>query len=142
MCGLFGSIGHHIEKEQLQTVFAALKHRGPDEEGMYFSPNGDVVLGHVRLSIIDLNSGKQPIFNEDKSLVVICNGELYDFEKIRRDLTQKGHHFSTLSDSEIILHLYEEYNHQMYQYLRGEFAFILFDLKNSQTEKIPKAVNT
>jgi asparagine synthase (glutamine-hydrolysing) len=89
-----------------------------------------VGLGHTRLSIIDLTTGDQPIANEDDSLHIIVNGEFYDFERQRHELEQRGHHFQTRSDSEIALHLYEELGAHSLQYLRGEFAFVLWDERN------------
>ena len=87
-------------------------HRGPDEEGYYV--DDDVALGHRRLSIIDLSNGKQPMFNEDGSIAVVYNGEIYNFQEIREDLVNKGHSFKTNSDTEILVHGYEEYKEELF----------------------------
>ncbi len=105
----------------------ALAHRGPDGEGAWFSADHSVGLGHRRLSIIDLSTGAQPISNERGDVHIVVNGEFYGFEDIRRDLVRKGHVFKTSSDSEIALHLYEEYGDACVAHLRGEFAFIIWD---------------
>lgn len=106
-------------------MLEALHHRGPDEEGVY--ADEDISLGIRRLSIIDLETGSQPIYNEDKSLVVICNGEIYNFCSLRNDLIKKGHDFYTNSDTEVIVHLYEENGSDCIQYIKGMFAFALWD---------------
>jgi asparagine synthase (glutamine-hydrolysing) len=110
----------------------ALRHRGPDDEGQWFSPARTTALGHRRLSVIDLEMGSQPITSEDGSVAVVVNGELYGFEEIRRHLEQRGHQFRTRSDSEIIVHLYEEMGEDCVHALRGEFAFVLFDSKSEK----------
>jgi asparagine synthase (glutamine-hydrolysing) len=113
---------------------AALTHRGPDDEG-YFEKRTDdghfVGLGHRRLSIIDLASGHQPIGNEDGSVQIIFNGEIYNFQELREDLTKCGHRFTTHSDTEVIVHAFEEYGEDCVEFLRGMFAFAIWDA-NSQ----------
>jgi NAD(P)-dependent dehydrogenase (short-subunit alcohol dehydrogenase family) len=104
-----------------------LRHRGPDTRGAWLSPNRRVALGHTRLSIIDLETGDQPITNENGRIHIIANGEFYDFERQRSELTGQGHVFRTRSDSEIALHLFEEFGTHCVQKLRGEFAFVLWD---------------
>ncbi|MEQ1669911.1 MAG: asparagine synthase (glutamine-hydrolyzing), partial [Hyphomicrobium sp.] len=104
----------------------AIAHRGPDDSG-YFSAPG-IGIGHRRLSIVGLADGHQPIFNENRTVAVICNGELFDHIEIRTNLEAKGHVFSTHSDSEIIVHLYEEYGEGLFEHLKGQFAFALIDL--------------
>jgi asparagine synthase (glutamine-hydrolysing) len=104
-----------------------LRHRGPDASHAWESPDRAVGLGHTRLSIIDLTSGDQPLANEDETIHLIVNGEFYDFEEIRADLESRGHHFRTKSDSEILLHLYEEHGVECVHKLRGEYAFVLWD---------------
>lgn len=110
----------------------ALRHRGPDDEGLWISPDHKTGLGHRRLSVIDLETGSQPIANEDGTVVVIVNGELYGFDEIRNGLEQRGHRFTTKSDSEIVVHLYEEMGDACVNALRGEFAFVLFDVKKTK----------
>lgn len=107
-----------------------LRHRGPDGRGTWLSRNQRAGLGHVRLSIIDLMTGDQPIANEDKRIHIAVNGEFYDFERQRRELEGRGHRFRTNSDSEIAIHLYEDFGVHCVQELRGEFAFVLWDEGN------------
>lgn len=134
MCGLFGIINLDktrapLSRAMLERGLKTLGHRGPDENGIFINQKKDVGLAHARLSIIDLNDGKQPLQTKDGAITAIVNGEFYNFEKIRADLMKKGHVFSTKSDSEIILHLYREYGMAFLDHLRGEFAFILYDAK-------------
>ncbi len=103
----------------------ALRHRGPDDEGVYV--HGPVGLGMRRLSIIDLAGGRQPIFNEDRSKVIVFNGEIYNYRELRRGLAARGHTFTTEGDTEVILHLYEEVGPECVQQLRGMFAFAIWD---------------
>lgn len=105
----------------------ALRHRGPDGQGHWIAPDECAGLAHTRLSIIDLDTGAQPIANENDTIRVVVNGELYGFEAIRRNLEKRGHRFRTRSDAEIVLHLYEEYGTGCLKHLRGEFAFVLWD---------------
>lgn len=104
-----------------------LRHRGPDAQRVWVAPHGRVGLGHARLSIIDLETGDQPIPNEDGRLRIVANGEFYDFERIRADLEREGHAFRTRSDSEIAVHLYEDRGARSVHSLRGEFAFAIWD---------------
>lgn len=130
MCGIAGSIDlagqRQPDKSQLQRMAAALVHRGPDDSGFLLAPG--VGLAHRRLSIVGLEDGQQPILNEDSSVAVICNGELFDFPERRAELEAKGHVFRTHSDCEIIVHLYEEHGEDLFPYLKGQFAFALVDL--------------
>jgi len=105
----------------------SLRHRGPDGEGHWLATDGKIGLAHTRLSIIDLDTGAQPIANEDETIRIVVNGEFYGFEAIRCALEKKGHRFRTRSDAEIALHLYEEYGTACLAHLRGEFAFVLWD---------------
>ena len=132
MCGIaaFCSRKKPIALDALRCATGALQHRGPDHQAHWLSADGRIGLGHTRLSIIDLNGGDQPIANEDGKLRVIVNGEFYGFEQIRSDLQRDGHRFRTKSDSEIALHLYEEWGMHCVQHLRGEFAFVLWDEAN------------
>ena len=102
-----------------------MHYRGPDEQGVWH----DAVCGlaHTRLSIIGLDNGRQPLFNEDETIVLICNGEIYNYVELRSELQQQGHQFRSDSDSEVILHLYEMYGHACLERLRGMFAFCLWD---------------
>jgi asparagine synthase (glutamine-hydrolysing) len=132
MCGItaFFSSDKRISAERLKRATNSLHHRGPDSQGAWLSPNQRTGLGHTRLSIIDLTTGDQPIANEDERIHIVVNGEFYDFERQRRELERRGHLFRTRSDSEIALHLYEEFGAHCVQQLRGEFAFVLWDEAN------------
>jgi len=129
MCGIVGVLGSlgDVDSDGLKAAVNALFHRGPNNQSVWVSPDHQVGLGHSRLSIIDLSGGDQPIANEDKTVHVAVNGEFYDFERIRSDLQARGHVFRTHSDSEILIHLYEEYGIHCLEHLRGEFAFLLWD---------------
>jgi asparagine synthase (glutamine-hydrolysing) len=134
MCGIaaFVSNDRRISAERLKRATQSLHHRGPDSQGAWLSPNQRLGLGHARLSIIDLTTGDQPIANENERIHIIVNGEFYDFERQRRELERRGHLFRTRSDSEIALHLYEEFGAHCLQQLRGEFAFVLWDEANQR----------
>jgi asparagine synthase (glutamine-hydrolysing) len=141
MCGIAGWVNLESEKiENMQIVFESaeilrkmcqrIRHRGPDSEGFWLDEN--VALGMRRLSIIDLQTGDQPVFNEDKTVVAIMNGEIYNFQKLRADLEAKGHLFRTKTDTEVLPHLYEEYEEKMLEKLNGMFAFALWDVKKQK----------
>lgn len=129
MCGIVGALGlpGSVDSDSLTAAVRSLTHRGPDNQSVWMSMNRQLGLGHSRLSIIDLGGGDQPIASEDESIHVVVNGEFYDFERLRSDLESRGHVFRTLSDSEILIHLYEEYGVHCLEHLRGEFAFLLWD---------------
>ncbi len=127
MCGIVGYTGHSLDERKLQRAVDSLHHRGPDGSGIYIDPHQCAGLGHARLSIIDLETGAQPLYAQNDELVLVCNGEIYDFERIRHELELIGHVFYTKSDSEVILHLYREYGTEFVHHLRGEFAFLLLD---------------
>ena len=128
MCGIAGIVGLNSDcRPAMDKMLNALRFRGPDDKGTYESDNA--ILGQSRLSIIDLSGGHQPIANEDQSLWLICNGEIYNYQEIRKELITLGHTFSTKSDSEVILHLYEEYGEACIDKLRGMFAFAIWDEK-------------
>jgi len=134
MCGIAAVLSHHAptSPETIQKATASLHHRGPDGRRHWMSDDGHVALGHARLSIIDLTTGDQPISNEDGTVHIVVNGEFYDFERIRKELQGRGHRFRTGSDSEIALHLYEDYGAECLHRLRGEFAFVIWDERNHQ----------
>jgi asparagine synthase (glutamine-hydrolysing) len=131
MCGIVGFINHARRQPAEQIVAknmaAAILHRGPDEEGFYFKEN--VALGMRRLSIIDLAGGQQPISNEDGTVTVVFNGEIYNYRELRDRLLAAGHQFKTLSDTEVLVHLYEEYGVELVDHLNGMFGFALWDEK-------------
>ena len=134
MCGICGKILKNpdgsVSREQVKAMNDLQHHRGPDEDGYYI--NGHVGLGHKRLSIIDLAGGSQPITNEDDSCVIVYNGEVYNFRELRENLEKKGHKFKTHSDTEVILHLYEEHGEECVNFLRGMFAFAIWDANRKQ----------
>ncbi len=133
MCGICGFLTTgdlpDDSPHNIKQMLNALRHRGPDGKGYYL--HGSVALGHSRLSIIDLSGGKQPLFNEDKSIVLICNGEIYNYPELRHRLIAQGHRFATGSDSEVIVHLWEEKGLDCLDDLRGMFAFVLYDHKQN-----------
>jgi asparagine synthase (glutamine-hydrolysing) len=132
MCGIVALFSRQepISETSLKRGIDSLYHRGPDAQKIWISDDGRVGLGHRRLSIIDLTSGDQPISNQDDTLHIIANGEFYDFERIQQDLKQKGYNLRTHSDSEIAIHLYNEFGTQCLHHLRGEFAFVIWDERN------------
>ncbi len=129
MCGICGILNREEPAEASRTLLSnmvdQLSARGPDEQSVH--TEGKLGFGHARLSIIDLEGGHQPLFNENKSVVVICNGEIYNYRELRKQLEEKGHWFRTQSDCEVIAHLWEEYGTNMLSDLRGMFAFVLYD---------------
>jgi asparagine synthase (glutamine-hydrolysing) len=131
MCGIFGICGDQAGKPDSLSVLRAmgesLIHRGPDEGGIHTEPG--VSLGMRRLSIIDLKTGHQPLTNEDRSLWVVFNGEIYNYRELTADLLARGHRFATASDTETLVHLYEEYGADCVRHLRGMFAFALWDAR-------------
>jgi asparagine synthase (glutamine-hydrolysing) len=129
-CGLVATLNKRknaIPFTKIDAALESIKHRGPDHVSRWTNSSGKVTLGHTRLSIIDLEGGHQPISNESGDVTIVVNGELYDFERIRNELQNKGYKFKTKSDSEILLHLYQEYGIGMFEHLRGEFAFVIWD---------------
>lgn len=128
MCGIAGIVNFHKDNLCCKTMVAmisSMNHRGPDGEGIFSDSN--VVLGHKRLSIIDVAGSAQPLCNEDESVWVTFNGEIYNYQDLRKDLLAKGHNFKTDGDTEILVHLYEEYGRDMVTYLQGMFAFAVWD---------------
>lgn len=129
MCGITGIFNYgsqnKLNRADLEGITALLTHRGPDDDGYFL--NHQVGLGHRRLSIIDLTTGHQPIYNEDKTVITVFNGEIYNFLELKKNLESKGHRFQTHSDTEVIVHLYEEYGEDFTQHLRGMFAIALWD---------------
>ncbi len=133
MCGIAGianSNARVINREVLEKMNEVITHRGPDDDGFYV--DGNIGLAMRRLSIIDLASGQQPIFNSDKSKTIVYNGEIYNYRELRKDLEGEGNKFYTNSDTEVILHLYEKYGVDCLQHLRGMFAIAIWD-KNEKT---------
>lgn len=131
MCGIagyFNSNGEMVPKEPIESMLVIVRHRGPDGFGVYYGDR--CILGHARLSILDLEGGWQPIFNEDDTLVVTYNGEIYNYLEIRNQLEGKGHRFYTKSDTEVIVHAFEEWKFDCPKKFNGQFAFAIWDLKD------------
>ena len=125
MCGIFGIAGDGALEGQLRRSVATIAHRGPDGGGFFLAPG--IGLGHRRLSIIDLEGGSQPMFNEDGTKAVVFNGEIYNFQELREELLCRGHRFATRSDTETILHAYEEWGEACVERMAGMFAFAIWD---------------
>lgn len=152
MCGIAGIVDinkKEIETETVIRMIGAIKHRGPDDDGIFIENGGkyedrpenrnltpdtyNIGLGHKRLSIIDLSkAGKQPMSNEDRAIWLVCNGEIYNYKELRKTLKEKGHRLMSETDSEVIIHSYEEYGDEFINYLQGMFAFGLWDSKKNR----------
>ena len=131
MCGIAGFLASRgvpsDAEERTKRMLAAIRYRGPDEFGLYLDE--DVALGSVRLSIVDLASGQQPIANEDETLWIVFNGEIFNHVELRPELEARGHRFSTHSDTEVVLHLFEEMGPECLAKLNGQFAFAIWDTR-------------
>ena len=126
MCGIVGFINDKDNKKAIvNDMMDRIVHRGPNSSGDYIDQH--VALGFRRLSIIDLEGGKQPIYNEDRTKVIIFNGEIYNYQELREELISLGHQFRTKGDSEVLLHGYEEWKEKLPERLRGMFAFAVWD---------------
>src|SRR5437764_4376805 len=147
MCGIVGAVSANyqaVASETVRRMCAAIRHRGPDDEGYYFNEvdekgsrsrfqgSASVGLGMRRLAIIDLQTGHQPIHNEDQSVWVVLNGEIYNYRELRAELEARGHRFYTQTDTEAIVHAYEEYGSDVPKRLRGMFAFALWDARHER----------
>jgi asparagine synthase (glutamine-hydrolysing) len=132
MCGIAGKIDFAgpVDASVIHRMCAMMEHRGPDSRGVFVQDG--VGLGMQRLAIIDLAGGDQPIFNEDHTVALVMNGEIYNFPELREDLVRRGHRFSSHVDAEVIVHLYEEHGHELVQHLRGMFAFAIWDCRRRQ----------
>jgi len=132
MCGICGKfeldLQARVSPALVKAMADTISHRGPDDEGYYVS--GPIGLGFRRLSIIDLNTGHQPISNEDGSVWIVFNGEIYNYQELREHLLSRGHVFKTRTDTEVIVHLYEEFGEGCVDKLRGMFAFAIWDNRN------------
>jgi asparagine synthase (glutamine-hydrolysing) len=133
MCGFCGFVDQNKKPKKtkiIKDMANRIIHRGPDSEGYYIDDN--IALGFRRLSIIDLKGGNQPLYNENKDICVMFNGEIYNYLELKEELIKNGHKFSTNSDTEVIVHGYEEYNTEIFNKLRGMFAIIIYDIKNEK----------
>lgn len=127
MCGYVGFTNHIDNSNQvLQSMMDKIRHRGPDAEGAYIDE--DIALGHRRLSIIDVTeSGNQPLYSQDGNLILVYNGEIYNYREIRSRLQEAGYHFATQTDSEVLIYGYQEYGADLLMQLRGMFSFVIWD---------------
>lgn len=134
MCGICGyfdiSKERNAEKKVLENMADTLIYRGPDSSGYFLKDN--LGLGFRRLSLIDLEGGNQPLYNEDETIVLVCNGEIFNYLELKKELIQKGHKFRTSTDVEVLIHLYEEYGLDFLNKLNGQFAFALYDYQEQQ----------
>ena len=133
MCGICGIINFDkspVSREELRTMNNSLSHRGPDDYDIYINKNYG--LAHRRLSIIDLNTGKQPLCNEDETIWITFNGEIYNFKKLKNYLSKRGHIFKTNTDTEVIVHLYETFGKDSVAMLEGMFAYTILDLNKNK----------
>lgn len=134
MCGIAGIFNiknrEPVDSSVLRKMTSVVNHRGPDGNGFFIKKN--IGLAHTRLSIIDLCGGAQPIYNEDKSLCIVFNGEIFNYIELRENLEKQGHVFYTRSDTEVIVHLYEQYGKDCFQYMNGQFAIALWNDKNGE----------
>ena len=130
MCGIFGIINLKIEEKYLSNLIKIMNHRGPDESGYYKDINDEslVILGHNRLSILDIENGSQPMISQDKNFVVVFNGEIYNFSELREQLISLGHKFSTShSDTEILIHGFKEWGKHLPEHLNGMWSFAIYN---------------
>ena len=129
MCGICGFTGEKNDsyKDVLTNMMNKIIHRGPDSEGQYIDDG--IYLGFRRLSIIDLDNGSQPMSNQSKDVTVVFNGEIYNYKELRKELMEKGYEFQNNSDTETLIHGYEEYGTDLVNHLRGMFAFVIWDKK-------------
>lgn len=131
MCGIVGFADRSKNKKKtIKDMADLIKHRGPDSDGYY--TDDYVALGFRRLSIIDLEGGTQPIYNEDKTKLIFFNGEIYNYQELKEDLMAKGHKFTTETDTEVLLHGYEEYTEDLLPMLRGMFTFVIYDINTHE----------
>src|SRR5512138_2482896 len=134
MCGIVGMVDirgrRELDRDRLRRMNGSVSHRGPDGSGEHFEPG--VAFGHRRLAIIDVATGQQPIYNEDNSVVIVFNGEIYNYQELIPELQSLGHVFRTRSDTEVIVHAWEAWGERCVDRLRGMFAFALWDA-NAQT---------
>lgn len=131
MCGIVGFVSNDKNKKKIiKKMSDKIIHRGPDSEGFYIDE--DIALAHRRLSIIDLSAGTQPMYNEDRSMVIVFNGEIYNYVELRKELKKKKHKFATQCDTEVLIHGYEEWGSDLPKKLRGMFAFAIYDISKKE----------
>ena len=135
MCGIAGIYKFSSNKElslehSIKKMLSVIRHRGPDESGMYMGEN--IAIGSVRLSIIDLESGQQPISDESGNYYIVYNGEIFNYTELRKDIEEKGFRLKTKSDTEVVVQMYAMYGAKCLQYFNGQFAFCIWDKKNKE----------
>src|SRR2546422_9809067 len=130
MCGIAGILNQSAapDEQTVRRMLGMIRHRGPDEFGIYLGRN--VALGNARLSIVDLSGGQQPIGNEDGSLWIVFNGEIFNYVELRAELEARGHQFATTSDTEVLLHAYEEFGPKCLDRFNGQFAFAIWNARD------------
>lgn len=129
MCGICGFTGEIVDRDKaIKNMTEVITHRGPDSDGFYNDEH--ISMGFRRLSIIGLENGSQPIYNEDKTLVLTFNGEIYNYKELKKELIEAGHTFATDADSEVLVHGYEEWQEDMLDKLRGMFGFAIYNTKD------------
>ena len=132
MCGITGYVGKS-DIGLLKNMADQISHRGPDGDGYYIDSNNGVHLAHRRLSILDISGGAQPMLNQDSSIIVVFNGEIYNHLDLRLELASRGYQFKSInSDTEVLIHGYAEWGHNLVEKLNGMFAFCIYDKKNQQ----------
>lgn len=130
MCGIFGAVNSEFSNEQLIEAGKSLQHRGPDEIGLYRDEH--VALGNQRLKIVAIENGKQPFLSEDNKLKLVFNGEIYNYKLLKKELQDRGYQFQTDSEGEVLIHLYEEYEMDMFVHINGQFALALYDAEKKK----------
>ena len=132
MCGICGFTGEVINRDDvIERMAKVITHRGSDSSGFYKEPDSRITMGFRRLSIIDLDSGHQPIYNEDRTMVLTFNGEIYNYRDLRKELISLGHKFYTESDSEVLIHGFEQWQEKLLDRLRGMFGFAIYNTKDN-----------
>ena len=135
MCAIFGSVNFNLDKKSLDACLMSMNHRGPDNRGIYNHKNDNynLIFGHNRLEILDIKKGVQPMISEDQEYIVVYNGEIYNFQELRKRLESLGHNFLTdNSDTEVLIHGYKEWEEKLPNYLNGMWSFAIFDKKKNK----------
>ena len=127
ICGFMNRLGKNENEIIIEKMLSKITHRGPDGKGAFVKD--ELAMGNTRLSLVGLDNGKQPIWNEDHTLCLVCNGEIYNYKELKKKMQEKGHYFHTDTDVEVIIHLYEEYGMDFLNQPNGQFAFALYDSK-------------
>src|SRR2546430_16492028 len=141
MCGIAGGValqdGARVDRERLCRMAGLMGHRGPDGEGFWVDPSDGAALAHRRLSVIDIEGGRQPMWSDDGRIALVFNGEVYNYRELRQSLVDQGVRFATVSDTEVLLRLYERHGSECVRYLRGMFAFAVWDGRRGELLLVP-----